>query len=76
MSDPWGKVLVSDRGILMFKLGALIEKHADALTEAESQDNGKLRSEVGIEAVKEYLETKSVWMSSDLDMPDPFIRKY
>jgi aldehyde dehydrogenase (NAD+) len=32
--------------------------------------------EGGIEAVKEYLETKSVWISTDLDMPDPFVRKY
>lgn len=47
MSGPWGKMSASDRGMLMFKLGALIEKHADALTEAESRDNGKLRSEVG-----------------------------
>ncbi|MCM0034343.1 MAG: aldehyde dehydrogenase [Burkholderiaceae bacterium] len=47
MSGPWGKMSASDRGMLMFKLGALIEKHADALIEAESRDNGKLRSEVG-----------------------------
>jgi (Z)-2-((N-methylformamido)methylene)-5-hydroxybutyrolactone dehydrogenase len=39
------------------------------------KDSG-LGREGGIEAVKEYLETKSVWMSSDLDMPDPFVRKY
>jgi (Z)-2-((N-methylformamido)methylene)-5-hydroxybutyrolactone dehydrogenase len=29
-----------------------------------------------VEAVKEFLETKSVWISTELDMPDPFIRKY
>jgi len=29
-----------------------------------------------IDAVREFLEVKSVWVSSDLDMPDPFIRKY
>ena len=39
------------------------------------KDSG-LGREGGIEAVKEYLETKSVWVSSDLDMPDPFVRKY
>jgi (Z)-2-((N-methylformamido)methylene)-5-hydroxybutyrolactone dehydrogenase len=39
------------------------------------KDSG-IGREGGIEAVKEYLEVKSVWMSSDLTMPDPFIRKY
>lgn len=32
--------------------------------------------EGGIEAIKEYLQVKSVWISSDLDMPNPFVRKY
>lgn len=31
--------------------------------------------ESGIDAVKEYLETKTVWLSSDLDVPNPFIRR-
>jgi aldehyde dehydrogenase (NAD+) len=31
--------------------------------------------ESGIEAVKEYLETKSVWISTDLDVPNPFVRR-
>jgi aldehyde dehydrogenase (NAD+) len=39
------------------------------------KDSGVGR-EGGVEAVKEYLETKSVWISTDLDMPDPFVRKY
>ncbi|MCG6203743.1 aldehyde dehydrogenase [Rhodopseudomonas sp. HC1] len=39
------------------------------------KDSG-LGREGGVEAVKEYLEVKSVWISSDLQMPDPFIRKY
>lgn len=39
------------------------------------KDSGHGR-EGGMEAVKEFLETKSVWMSSDLEMPDPFVRKY
>jgi acyl-CoA reductase-like NAD-dependent aldehyde dehydrogenase len=39
------------------------------------KDSGVGR-EGGVEAVKEFLEVKSVWISSDLDMPDPFIRKY
>ena len=47
LSGPWGKMSASDRGMLMYKLGALIEQNAAELTEAESRDNGKLRSEVG-----------------------------
>ena len=39
------------------------------------KDSGMGR-EGGIEAVKEYLETKSVWITTDLQMPDPFVRKY
>lgn len=39
------------------------------------KDSGVGR-EGGIEAVKEFLEVKSVWVSTDLQMPDPFIRKY
>jgi aldehyde dehydrogenase (NAD+) len=31
--------------------------------------------ESGAEAIKEYLETKCVWISSDLDVPNPFIRR-
>lgn len=31
--------------------------------------------ESGLEAIKEYLETKCVWISSDLDVPNPFIRR-
>ncbi len=47
MQGAWGQMSASDRGRLLYKLGELIESHADALTEAESRDNGKLRSEVG-----------------------------
>ncbi|VTU34453.1 Putative aldehyde dehydrogenase AldA [Variovorax sp. PBS-H4] len=39
------------------------------------KDSG-LGREGGVEAVKEFLEVKSVWISTDLDMPDPFVRKY
>jgi len=31
--------------------------------------------ESGVEAIKEYLQTKCVWLSSDLDVPNPFIRR-
>ena len=32
--------------------------------------------EGGVEAVREYMEAKSVWISTELKMPNPFIRKY
>jgi aldehyde dehydrogenase (NAD+) len=31
--------------------------------------------ESGVEAIKDYLETKTVWISTDLDVPNPFIRR-
>lgn len=31
--------------------------------------------ESGIDAIREYLETKCVWVSTDLDVPNPFIRR-
>jgi acyl-CoA reductase-like NAD-dependent aldehyde dehydrogenase len=31
--------------------------------------------ESGTEAIKEYLHTKCVWVSSDLDVPNPFVRR-
>jgi (Z)-2-((N-methylformamido)methylene)-5-hydroxybutyrolactone dehydrogenase len=31
--------------------------------------------ESGTEAIKEYLHTKCVWISSDLEVPNPFIRR-
>ena len=31
--------------------------------------------ESGTETIKEYLQTKCVWISSDLDVPNPFIRR-
>ncbi len=31
--------------------------------------------ESGSEAIREYLETKCVWISSDLDVPNPFVRR-
>ncbi|WP_424134919.1 aldehyde dehydrogenase [Roseomonas chloroacetimidivorans] len=38
--------------------------------------NSGIGREGGVEAVKEYMEVKSVWISTELEMPDPFIRKY
>ncbi|HUO20954.1 MAG TPA: aldehyde dehydrogenase [Caulobacteraceae bacterium] len=31
--------------------------------------------ESGVDAIREYLETKTVWISTDLDVPNPFIRR-
>lgn len=39
------------------------------------KDSG-IGREGGLEAVKEYMEAKSVWISTDLDMPNPFVRRY
>lgn len=38
------------------------------------KDSG-IGRESGMEAIKEYLETKCVWISTDLDVPNPFIRR-
>jgi aldehyde dehydrogenase (NAD+) len=38
------------------------------------KDSG-IGRESGIDAIKEYLETKCVWISADLDVPNPFIRR-
>ncbi len=39
------------------------------------KDSG-IGREGGLEAVKEYMEAKSVWISTDLNMPNPFVRRY
>ena len=31
--------------------------------------------ESGIDAIKEYFDTKCVWLSSDLEVPNPFVRR-
>ena len=31
--------------------------------------------ESGTDAIMEYLETKSVWISTDLDFPNPFVKR-
>ncbi len=39
------------------------------------KDSG-LGREGGIQAVRDYMEIKSVWISTAPNMPDPFVRKY
>lgn len=46
LEGPWAKLSASDRGMLLHRLGVLIEANAQRLTEVESRDNGKLMSEV------------------------------
>ncbi|MDO8276751.1 MAG: aldehyde dehydrogenase [Burkholderiaceae bacterium] len=46
LNGPWARMSASDRGMLIHKLGALIESNAQALADVESRDNGKLMSEV------------------------------
>jgi len=43
---PWARLSPSDRGMLLHKLGSLVERNAQRLAEVESRDNGKLMSEV------------------------------
>jgi len=37
--------------------------------------NSGVGRESGMDAIREYLETKCVWISADLDVPNPFIRR-
>lgn len=45
-TGPWSRLSASDRGMLIHRLGALVERDAQRLAYAESRDNGKLMSEV------------------------------
>jgi aldehyde dehydrogenase (NAD+) len=38
---PWRRMAASERGRLLYKLGDLVEKHADELAALEALDNGK-----------------------------------
>jgi len=40
-SGPWSKISPSERGRLIWKLGDLLEKHAEEFAQLESLDNGK-----------------------------------
>ena len=41
LSGPWARMSPSDRGRLLWKLGDLVEQHADELAQLETLDNGK-----------------------------------
>ena len=43
---PWSRLSASDRGMLLYRLGALIERDAQRLADVERRDNGKLAADV------------------------------
>lgn len=43
-SGPWRSITPSERGKLLWRVGDLIEQHADELADLESLDNGKPRA--------------------------------
>jgi aldehyde dehydrogenase (NAD+) len=43
---PWSRISASERGMLLHKLGALIERDAARLAAVEARDNGKLARDV------------------------------
>ena len=45
-NGPWSRMSASERGMLLYKLGSLIERDAQKLAEIESRDNGKLIGDV------------------------------
>jgi aldehyde dehydrogenase (NAD+) len=45
-TGPWSRLSASDRGMLLHRLGALIERDAQLLADVERRDNGKLAADV------------------------------
>jgi (Z)-2-((N-methylformamido)methylene)-5-hydroxybutyrolactone dehydrogenase len=45
-AGPWSKISASDRGMLLYQLGALIDRDAEHLASIESRDNGKMMKDV------------------------------
>ena len=61
---PWPRMQPAERQALIWRLGDLIEEHADELCELESIDNGKTKfmaSVVDIPATREYLRYMAGW---------------
>jgi phenylacetaldehyde dehydrogenase len=65
-TGPWSRISPADRAKLIWRLGDLLEKHADEFAEIEALDNGKpvkqsgWGREMGKEVMEHYTETKSV----------------
>ena len=49
-NDPWASVTPTDRGKMLVRLAALIERDAQRLGQLETKDNGKLIAEMGAQA--------------------------
>src|SRR5207237_9616282 len=45
LQGPWRKMSASERGRILWKMAALIEKNIDELAELETLDNGKIINE-------------------------------
>src|ERR1700754_1072924 len=45
-AGPWSKISASDRGMLLYQLGALIDRDAEHLAAIESRDNGTMMRDV------------------------------
>lgn len=61
---PWPRMRPAQRQALIWRLGDLIEQHAEELCELESIDNGKTRfiaSVVDIPATREYFRYMAGW---------------
>ena len=61
---PWPRMLPAERQALIWRLGDLVEQHADELCELESIDNGKTKfmaSVVDIPATREYFRYMAGW---------------
>ena len=45
-NGPWGKLMPSERGKFLRKIGDVISKYAERLGKIETQDNGKLPNQI------------------------------
>ena len=60
-------LLVDDHKIIRDGLKSLLEKERDFEVIAQAEN--------GIEAIRDYLQTKSVWISTASDVPNPFVMR-
>jgi acyl-CoA reductase-like NAD-dependent aldehyde dehydrogenase len=63
-SGPWAQAPAAQRARLLYRLGALIEEHADELAELESLDNGKplkLARAVDVDSAAHHLGHFAGW---------------
>lgn len=74
LDGPWGALTGFGRAKLMRKIGDLIARDADYLAELETRDTGLsgIGRENGIDAVREYTQTKAIWVELTGGTRDPF----